>query len=230
MNSVTIPAHLGLIIDGNRRWAKANALSQLEGHRKGYENLKIIGKAAIKRGVKYVSVYAFSTENWDRSKEEVDYLMKLLVWVAKHEVSELHKNNIKVKFLGSEEKLKPNVLKAIRGAEEKTKNNIAGTLALCINYGGHQEIVDATKKIIASGVSVEQVTKRLIEQNLYSPEIPPIDLLIRTSGEQRLSNFMLWRAAYSELYFVKKHWPDFNEQDLDEALEEYARRERRFGA
>ncbi len=230
MNSPTIPAHLGLIIDGNRRWAKANGVPQLEGHRKGYENLKIIGRAALKKGVKYVSVYAFSTENWDRSKDEVDYLMKLLIWVAKHEVNELHKNNIKVKFLGSEEKLKPNVLRAIRSAEEKTKNNTAGTLALCINYGGHQEIVDATKKIVASGASTELVTKQLIEQNLYSPEIPPVDLLIRTSGEQRLSNFMLWRAAYSELYFVKKHWPDFNEQDLNAALEEYTRRERRFGS
>jgi undecaprenyl diphosphate synthase len=225
----TIPMHLGLILDGNRRWAKAQGLPTLEGHRAGYGNLKTIGKAAIERGVKYVSAYVFSTENWNRTEEEVSYLMKLLLWVAKNEVEELHKENIRVRFLGSEERLSPQVLKAIKNAEEKTKNNTAGTLALCLNYGGHQEIVDATRRMVADGLKADQITKEVLEKHLYTPDIPPLDLIIRTSGEQRISNFMLWRAAYSELLFVNKHWPAFTVDDLDAALAEYASRQRRFG-
>lgn len=224
-----IPRHLGLILDGNRRWARQNGLPPLEGHRKGYQNLKTIAEAAIDRGVQYVSAYVFSTENWDRTKEEVNYLMGLLFWVATEEINTLHKKNIKVVMVGSEERLSPKTIKAIRGAEKKTAGNTGGTLALCLNYGGHQEIVDATKKIITEGIPAEKVTSELITQHLYEPEIPPVDLIVRTSGEQRLSNFMLWRAAYSELFFIEKHWPDFNETDLNMALAEFASRSRRFG-
>ncbi len=222
-----IPTHLGLILDGNRRWAREQGLPQLEGHRKGYENLKVIGQAALDKGVQYVSAYVFSTENWNRSKEEVEYLMKLLLWVAKHEVNELHKQNVRVRFLGSRKGLSKQIIKAIDGAEAKTKDNTKGTMAMCLNYGGQQEILDAVVKLVED--KTQDITPDSIEQNLYAPDIPPIDLIIRTSGEQRLSNFMLWRAAYSELYFSKKHWPAFTPADLDEALADFAARQRRFG-
>lgn len=223
------PRHLGLILDGNRRWARENGMPSLEGHRKGYQNLKTIAEAAIDRGVQYVSAYVFSTENWNRSKEEVNYLMGLLYWVATEEVNELNKKNIKIVFVGSEERLNPKTLKAILAAEKKTAGNTRGTLALCLNYGGQQEIADATKRIIAEGINAEEVTPELINKYLYAPDLPQVDLVIRTSGEQRLSNFMLWRVAYAELLFVEPHWPAFSEGDLDAALAEYASRTRRFG-
>lgn len=225
-----MPIHLGLILDGNRRWAKEQGLASYEGHKKGYENLKTIGTAALERGIKYVSAYVFSTENWDRSEEEVKYLMKLLLWIAENEVKILHENNIKVRFAGSRQRLNQNIIKAMKDAEEKTKNNTGGTLLICLNYGGQQEIADAVKQIVKDDTKPEQVTPELIQQHLYAPGVPPIDLIIRTSGEQRLSNFMLWRAAYSELIFVKKHCPAFTAADLDKALDEYASRQRRFGA
>jgi undecaprenyl diphosphate synthase len=224
----TTPNHLGLILDGNRRWAKAQGLPTLEGHRKGYENLKTIALAAFDRGVSYVSAYVFSTENWNRSKEEVDYLMKLLIWVAKTELNELDKKNVKVRFIGSRERLSKSVLRAVDNAEAKTANNTGGTLLLCLNYGGHQEIVDAVNKIITQKPT-HPISVSDFEDYLYAPGLPPVDLIVRTSGEQRLSNFMLWRAAYSELLFVDKHWPAFTEADLDESLENYAIRQRRFG-
>lgn len=225
-----IPSHLGLILDGNRRWAEAHNLPSLEGHRKGYENLKTIVEAAMKRGITYISVYVFSTENWERSQEELDYLMKLLVWVSRHEINELHQEGICIRFVGSRERLSKKVLDAIESAEQKTKNNDKATIAFCFNYGGQQEITDAVKAIIKDGIPADKVTSDTIAQHLYAPDVPPIDLIIRTSGEQRLSNFMLWRAAYSELCFVDKLWPDFSEVDLDKALNDYAKRERRFGA
>lgn len=224
-----VPSHLGLILDGNRRWAREHDLPTLEGHRKGYEILKKIGEAAMDRGVKYVSAYIFSTENWNRSKEEVNYLMKLAFWVATHEVEEVHKKNIRVKFLGERTGIAPNLLKAIDKAEAKTAKNTKGTLALCFNYGGHQEIASAAAKMIKDGVKPEEVTPDKVSEYLYDPEIPPVDLMIRTSGEQRISNFMLWRVAYAELLFVDKHWPAFDEEDLDAALKDYAQRSRRFG-
>lgn len=224
-----IPIHLGLILDGNRRWAKEQGLPLFEGHKKGYENLKTIGTAAIERGIKYVSAYIFSTENWNRSAEEVKYLMKLLLWVAKNEVKILHEKNIRVRFAGTEQRLGKNIINAMGDAKEKTKDNTGGTLLICLNYGGQQEIADAVKQIVKNGTKPEQVTPELIGKHIYTPDIPPIDLIIRTSGEQRLSNFMLWRAAYSELVFVDKHWPAFTVADLDKALDDYTKRQRRFG-
>lgn len=225
----SVPAHLGLILDGNRRWATAQGLPTLDGHKKGYENLKTIAKYAFDQGVQYVSAYVFSTENWKRSTEEVDYLMKLLIWVSKHEVKELDKQNIRVQFLGEEERLSPQVIAAMESAEAKTKDNTGGTLLLCLNYGGHQEIATAMNKILLKQPSGE-ITPEMITQHLYKPEIPAVDLIIRTSGEQRISNFMLWRAAYSELYFIEKHWPEFTEQDLQIALDDFENRQRRFGS
>lgn len=225
-----LPVHIGLILDGNRRWAKMQSIPQLEGHRKGYENLKTIAKAAINQGIPYVSAYVFSTENWNRTKEEVDYLMKLLLWVAKHEVGELDKENIRVRFLGSRERLSEDILQAIDSAEERTRGNAKGTIALCLNYGGQQEIVDAVRQIAGSGMSSQEIDADVLAAHLYTPDIPPIDMVIRTSGEQRLSNFMLWRAAYAELYFTDVHWPAFSEDDLEKALDWYGARHRRFGS
>jgi undecaprenyl diphosphate synthase len=223
-NLTSVPNHIGIILDGNRRWARDQGLPTLEGHRKGYENLK-----SFEKGVKYVSAYVFSTENWSRSKDEVDYLMNLAMKIAVKDSKELIKENIKIVVMGIEDKVPPKLVKAWREAEEDSKNNTGGTLALCFNYGGTRELVDATKAIMNAGVTSEAVTDELIAQNLYHPEVPDVDFMIRTSGEMRISNFMLWRVRYAELYFSDKHWPAFSEEDFDDALEEFARRNRRFG-
>jgi undecaprenyl diphosphate synthase len=204
-------------------------LPQLEGHRRGYERLKTIAEAAFDRGVQYVSAYAFSTENWNRSKEEVNYLMGLLFWVATHEAELIHKKNIKIMFFGLESGLPPKVLKAIKKAETLTAHNTHGTLILCVNYGGQQEIAEAVRAIIADGIKPEDVKADTVSKYVFHPEVPALDLIVRTSGEQRISNFMLWRAAYSELLFVQKHWPAFTEADLETALADFAARQRRFG-
>lgn len=225
----TVPRHIGIIMDGNRRWAEERGLSAKEGHTKGQENLRVISQVAFEAGVKHVSVYAFSSENWRRTEEEVRHLMLLLVRGVDKYMQEFNEAGIRIIFVGQREDLDTKVVKAIEKAEENTKDNQKGTLVICFNYGGQQEIVDATKKIIADGILPEEITSDTLEAHLYSPEIPPVDLVIRTSGEQRLSNFMLWRAAYSEFYFVDKHWPDFAPEDLTQALQAYAERGRRFG-
>lgn len=224
-----IPNHLGLILDGNRRWAKNNNMPTLQGHKQGFDNLKDISQAAIDRGISFVSAYIFSTENWNRTKQEVKYLMDLAYKMLVRDVAELNRKNIKVVWLGSKDRLSKKILKAIYDAEEKTKNNTKGTLALCFNYGGITEIVDATKNIIAAGYKPESVTEELLENALYQPTVPKVDMIIRTSGEQRTSGFMLYRAAYAEVFFIKKYWPDFKEHDLDLALADFSQRKRRFG-
>jgi undecaprenyl diphosphate synthase len=225
----SVPVHLGLILDGNRRWARAQGMPQLEGHRQGYQNLHDVALAAFDRGVKYVSAYVFSTENWNRTKEEVDYLMNLFVWVATKEIDKYVHEGLKVVFMGSRERLSKRVLKGIESAESKTAHNTRGVVVLCLNYGGHTELAEGVARLVRDGVPAEEVTVHKLAEYLYQPEVPPVDLIIRTSGEQRLSNFMLWRSAYSELYFVEKPWPAFTVADLDEALEDYASRNRRFG-
>jgi undecaprenyl diphosphate synthase len=224
------PTHLGLILDGNRRWARERGLRPFEGHRRGYFRLKKIALAAFERNIPYVSAFVFSTENWKRNEKEVAYLLDLLQWVATHEIRTLHKKNIKVLFLGAEMGLSESLLKAIRKAEVRTADNTAGTLVLCLNYGGQQELSDAVSSLIRSGVQADQVTPELITKHLYGPSLPPLDLIIRTSGEQRLSGFMLWSAAYAELKFVLKYWPAFTVADLEAALRDYAMRQRRYGA
>lgn len=228
--SQTVPLHLGLILDGNRRWARAHSLPTLEGHRQGYNNLKDITKAAINRGISYVSAFIFSTENWNRTPKEVKYIMDLTYKMLTRDVAELNEENIRVVWLGRPERLSRKLLQALKNAEESTKDNTKGTLCVCFNYGGRQELVDATKQLIKSGVTPAEVTMERLAANLYQPTIPPIDLLVRTSGEHRISGFMLYRAAYAELLFTDKFWPDFTDADLDLVLATYAERQRRFGA
>ena len=224
-----LPRHVGFVVDGNRRWAKQHGLPAYEGHLAGYNSLKDVLLETLRYGVKYASAYVFSTENWKRSKEEVGHLMKLFVKMLEADVSVFLDNNIRLRVIGSRDGLSDALIKVIDNAEEKTRNLTGGELLLCLNYGGHLEIADAVKKIVQSGVAAEDVTPELIAQNLYAPEVPPCDLIVRTSGEQRLSNFMLWRAAYSELMFIEKNWPDMTTKDVDFILEEYKKRNRRFG-
>jgi undecaprenyl diphosphate synthase len=224
-----VPHHLGLILDGNRRWAQEQGLRPFEGHRRGYLRLKQVALAAFDMGVDYVSAFVFSTENWGRSQSEVAYLMDLLQWVTTHELNSLHKRNIKVIFLGSKKGLSSSIMKAIEKGQQKTAHNTGGTLVLCLNYGGQQELADAAASLIRSGVPAESVTPELVAQHLYGPSLPPVDFVIRTSGEQRLSGFMLWSAAYAEIKFVLKYWPAFTVADLKEALQDYEGRQRRFG-
>jgi undecaprenyl diphosphate synthase len=228
--ALAVPRHLGLILDGNRRWAKEHGLPLTEGHRVGYQTLRTISDAAFNSGVEYVSAYVFSTENWNRSKDEVKYLMNLLLWIIKHELENFRKHGIRLQTLGSKVRLGKALVKAIHNAEEQTKDGTHGTLLLCLNYGGQQEIVDAMKRIVEAGTPASDITPELINQNLYAPGIPPVDLIIRTSGEQRLSNFMLWEGAYSELMFTPTKWPDFTPAELQEMFVRYSKIQRRFGA
>jgi undecaprenyl diphosphate synthase len=218
-----------MILDGNRRWAKNRGLQTLEGHNQGYEVLKNITEHAFDRGIKYVSAFIFSTENWNRTKKEVKYLMGFALRMSTRDLDEMHKKGIKIVWVGSEMHVGKKLVQALHNAEEKTKNNTKGTLALCFNYGGQLEIVDAVKRIVSNDTKAEDITEEMIASNLYCPSIPPIDIMIRTSGEQRISNFMLWRIAYSELYFIDKYWPDFNNKDLDDVITEFCKRQRRFG-
>jgi len=228
-NNQALPNHIGLILDGNRRWARSKGLPTLEGHRRGYDILKNIAEAAFDRGVSYVSAFIFSTENWDRSKEEVSYLMNLALKMVTRDLKDINKKGIKVVWLGSQKEVSKKLIEALKNAEEATKNNTKGTLALCFNYGGHREIAEAVKRMMGDGVVAAEVDESKIADYLYASDVPPIDIMVRTSGEQRISNFMLWRMAYSELMFMDKHWPDFTEQDLNNAITEYSHRQRRFG-
>lgn len=226
-----VPRHLGFILDGNRRWARAEGLPQLEGHRRGYENLRVIARAAAKRGVKYISAYAFSTENWNRTQEEVDYLLELLVTVVlvPKEVQSYVQDDVRLVFLGSRTRLSDKISRALDYAEAETADCSSAVVAICFNYGGQLEMAEAAARMVTEGVPAAEITPEKMAQYLYHPEVPPIDLVIRTSGEQRLSGFMLWRAAYAELYFTEVHWPAFTTGDLDAALADYAGRQRRFG-
>lgn len=224
-----IPRHVGYIVDGNRRWAKEHGLPAYEGHLAGYNALKEVALATLAAGAEYMSAYVFSTENWQRSNEEVKKLMGLTLRVLKSDIPIFNKNNVRMKVIGSTEGVDPKILKSIENAEAATASNTGGTFLLCFNYGGQREISEAVKKIVASGISAEEINEEVIAQNLYAPEIPPIDMIVRTSGEQRLSNFMLWRAAYSELFFLEKNWPDMTKDDVASIMSEYAKRQRRFG-
>lgn len=232
MEENAIPKHIAIIMDGNRRWATEKGLFKLLGHKAGLDNLKRIVKHADEIGVKYLTVYAFSTENWKRSEEEVSTLMDLLKDTLIDYI-ENYNGNIRGKFLGTFEKVNPNLTSLITKIEEKTKNNTGMVLNIAFNYGGRKEIIDATKKIASKvkdgELSVEQINEELFNDYLYTTGQPDPDLVIRTSGEERISNFLLWQIAYSEFYFTKKYWPEFTEKDLDIAIEEYNSRNRKFG-
>jgi undecaprenyl diphosphate synthase len=221
-----IPVHVGFIVDGNRRWAKKHGLPSYEGHLAGHNVLKEILPKLIDSGVKYLSFYLFSTENWKRSQEEVKYLMNLIVRIFKDDLQEIVKHEVRVKVLGTREGLSDKVIEAIELAEEKTRHFTRATIGVCFNYGGHLEIAAAAQQCVSDGVAI---TPEALRARLYAPDIPDVDVVVRTSGEQRLSNFMLWRAAYSEFIFLKKFWPDLRASDVDAILKEYARRNRRFG-
>ena len=230
----SIPKHIGYIVDGNRRWAKARGLKSSDGHKAGFEALKSIVKATHGRGVEYVSAYIFSTENWNRTKEEVGYLMNLFELYFGREIKDLHRDNIKIVFSGNRtQKVSKKLVKLMEEAESLTENNTAGTLCLCFNYGGQLEITEAVqkiaKKIEAGEMKVSDIDENIIYNHLYHPEVPAIDLMVRTSGERRISNFQLWRMAYSEMLFLDKAWPDMTEDDVDYILDQYKNRDRRMG-
>jgi undecaprenyl diphosphate synthase len=228
-----IPKHVAIIMDGNGRWAKEKGLARSAGHREGVRRVREIVKAARESGISVITFFTFSTENWNRPKREVDMLMRYLNNFLEHELNDLNKNNIRLIVIGQDEPLPKYLQKKIKEAQSKTKDNTGMTVVLALNYGARQEIVEAVKKFADSVVRGETDIKDLnadkFSHYFYTAGLPDPDLLIRTSGEMRISNFLLWQLCYSELYFPKKYWPDFRPRDLEEAIQEYQRRERRFG-
>ncbi len=227
---MNIPQHIGFILDGNRRFAAAKGRSKLYGHRQGVNNVKVITREAFKQGVKIVTMFAFSTENWRRDSDEVEYLMKLLSTFISREVKSLARQGIKLCFFGRLNDFTPAIKKEIAAATCLTKDGQSGQLNICLSYGGRDEIVRAVKKIIKQGTAAAEVNEELISQQLDTVGLADPDLIIRTSGEQRLSGFLTWQSVYSELYFSPKFWPEFSPDDLALAIKEYNRRQRRFGA
>lgn len=221
--------HIAIIMDGNRRWAKNRGLPTLEGHRRGYNKMKKVTEWCIKKGIKILTVYAFSTENWNRSQNEVNYLMDLFREALNRDITEMAKQGVQVKLIGQKERLAPDIQKMVKQAESKTKDNKKLLFQMAISYGGRPDIVQAVKKIANQKIPANKITEDLISKNLWTNGCPDPDLIIRTSGEYRLSNFLTWQSAYSELIFIKKHWPAFSEKDLELAIEEYNSRQRRFG-
>ena len=229
MENLNIPNHVGFILDGNGRWAKERGMSRSAGHQAGFDNLVNLSKYIFEKGVKVLSVYAFSTENFKRSKQEVDFLMNLFVKAFKKYALELKENYVKVVFSGRRySPLPKEVINTIEECEEITKECSKATLNICVNYGGHAEIVDAVKNIVSDGIKEENITEELFNKYLYQ-DLPPVDLLIRTSGELRLSNFLLWQSAYAEFYFPDTFFPAFDNKEFDKAILEYNKRNRRFG-
>lgn len=221
--------HIAIIMDGNRRWAKEKNLPSAMGHKKGVDALKTTLKACHKFGVKYLTVYAFSTENWNRKPEEVAFLMDLLANTIKNELKEMHENGVVINFIGDLTKLNPKLQKILYDAMDYTKNNTGVRLQIAFNYGARDEIVHAIKNIIKKGIAPEEVTEELVSGELYTKNIPDPDLLIRTGGEMRISNYLLWQIAYSEFLVTKQYWPEFDENSLSDAIFEFANRQRRYG-
>jgi len=224
-----VPTHVGIIMDGNGRWAKARGLPRLAGHHAGTKNLRRVIRAAANAGVKYLTFYAFSTENWSRPEEEVSGLMGLLAEFIETETPELHKEGARLRHIGELDQLEPQLRKKIDDAIELTKNNTRIDVILAFNYGGRDEIVSAVRKIVASGIPAEEITQQTLSDAMFTAGIPDPDLIIRTSGELRTSNFLTWQSVYSEWAFPQVLWPDFDEAALAEILEEYVHRDRRFG-
>jgi len=224
-----IPRHIAIIMDGNGRWALARGLPRLAGHRAGTENLRQVIEACGEFGIEYLTIYAFSTENWGRPIEEVQGLMRILEDVIDRELPELHKKGVQLRHIGKLDRLKPELRQKVLDAIEMTKDNDRLVLNVAFNYGGRDEIICAIQQMIEKGVRPEEVTEDLVSQYLYTAGVPDPDLIIRTSGELRGSNFLIWQGAYAEWYFTPTFWPNFDREELQQALEEYAQRERRYG-
>jgi len=224
-----VPRHVAVIMDGNGRWAKSRGLSRQSGHRAGAENIRRALRAFAERDVKYLTLFAFSTENWSRPRAEVNALLRLAGRFIERELKALHENGVRLLHIGSLEGLSPELARRVMDAQELTKNNTGITLCIAFSYGGRAEIVDTVKRMIADGIDVERIDEALFSSYLNTKGIPDPDLVIRTAGELRLSNFLIWQAAYAEFYSTAAFWPDFDEGEVERALEAYAARERRFG-
>lgn len=230
LNSLCVPNHVAIIMDGNGRWAKERGKGRLEGHEAGTENIRRILRRAAQDGVNYLTFWAFSTENWRRPEEEVTGLMAILGRALISEVDELHSQGAQLRHIGDLSALNPELQRSVQEAMALTAGNNRIILTIAFNYGGRQELLHAVQGMLRDGIAPEAVTEELFASYLYMPELPDADLIIRTSGEHRLSNFLLWQGAYSELYFSPKYWPDFTPEDFDTAMKDFAQRERRFGA
>ncbi|MGA7192646.1 MAG: isoprenyl transferase [Anaerolineales bacterium] len=224
-----IPRHVAIIMDGNGRWALSRGLPRLAGHKAGTENLRRIIRASVEFGVKYLTIYAFSTENWGRPPEEVDGLMHILEDVIDRELAELNKEGVQLRHIGRLERLAPTLQEKVLDAIEMTKNNDRLVLNVAFNYGGRDEIVQAIQHMMKDGIEPEKVTDEIVSQYMYTAGVPDPDLIIRTSGELRVSNFLIWQAAYSEWYITPTYWPDFDKEEYRRALEAFAQRDRRYG-
>jgi undecaprenyl diphosphate synthase len=225
----TVPAHVGIIMDGNGRWANRRGLPRLAGHHAGTENVRRITMACADAGVDVLTIYAFSTENWRRPADEVFGLMRLLAQRIDIEAAELHRNNVQIRHVGALEGVQPSLADRVRAAVELTRANTGLVLNVAFNYGGRQEIARAVQRVLALGVPAEDITEQLIDRHLDTAGLPDLDLVIRTGGEMRLSNFLLWQAAYAEYYSTPICWPDFGREELYQAFAEFGRRVRRFG-
>lgn len=225
--------HIAIIMDGNRRWAKEKNLPSAFGHKKGVDSLKTTMKACDDFGIKYLTVYAFSTENWNRKQDEVDFLMDLLGKTIQNELAEMHSNNVVINFIGDLTRLNPKLQEILQNASDVTKNNTGVNLQIAFNYGARDEIVHAvkllTEKAVKGEISPSEITEEKISSMLYTKNIPDPDLLIRTGGEMRVSNYLLWQIAYSELLVTKRYWPEFDKDSLAEAILEFHNRQRRYG-
>ena len=226
---IRLPEHIAFIMDGNGRWAEQRGLSRFEGHRAGVEQAHSMVKYLNQRHIKYATLYAFSTENWNRPGDEVSSLLRLLEEIIEKEAQELHRNGIRLLHLGRLEGLPPRLQQAIGRAVELTENNTGMTVNFAFNYGGRLEILDAVRRLMVEDIPPQSIDEKLFGSYLYTAGLPDVDLVIRTGGEIRVSNFLVWQAAYSEFYFTPVLWPDFGEQELDKALRSYSRRQRRFG-
>ncbi len=224
-----VPRHVAIIMDGNGRWATERGLPRVAGHRAGTENIRRIIERFSDHGVQNLTLYAFSTENWNRPQPEVQALIRLLGRFIKRELENFERNNIRLRHLGHLEALPPWLQRQVRDAVQRTRDNTRLTLSICFSYGGRDDIVMAVREIVSEGVEPDDVTEEAISERLYTAGMPDPDLVIRTAGEQRISNFLLWQSAYAELYFTDTYWPDFGREDIDLALAEYGRRKRKFG-
>ncbi len=224
-----IPVHVAIIMDGNGRWAKRRGLPRLAGHKAGTENIRKVIRSFSEHGVKYLTLYAFSTENWNRPSEEVEGLMNLLQEVILKETRKLHEQGVRIRHLGRLDRLAPELKDSICQAVDLTRGNTGLTLNVAFDYGGRAEILEAVKSIVKEGLSPDQVTEEALERRLYSADTPDPDLIVRTGGEMRISNFLLWQSAYSEFYATSKTWPEFDEHEIENALLAYSQRHRRFG-